>query len=240
MKKRLGILGLVLIVAGFAFVIAGGVAYAKVQDGYDSLQAFSETQNVQLSYDESGELIDRGSTEEAAAIMSVLTDDWGYPVVEADLDSSDPLVNTASEYMYQMATIVYHITHGTETVTLDEAVTTEDGTTYAAGTYEFPVDGRYWTDFDRSNPIEAAAREQAWSGTAHGLVAELGVGTVTHSTLQMGLALAGLFAGVGLVFMLAGGGLIWAGRGKQIVVPDTVPEAFHPEPVVRTTEFTKV
>jgi hypothetical protein len=26
MKKRLGILGLVLIVAGFAFVIAGGVA----------------------------------------------------------------------------------------------------------------------------------------------------------------------------------------------------------------------
>jgi hypothetical protein len=240
MKKRLGILGLVLIVAGFAFVIAGGVAYAKVQDGYDSLQAFSETQNVQLSYDESGELIDRGSTEEAAAIMSVLTDDWDYPVVEADLDSSDPLVNTASEYMYQMATIVYHITHGTQTVTLDEAVTTEDGTTYAAGTYEFPVDGRYWTDFDRSNPIEAAAREQAWSGTSHGLVAELGVGTVTHSTLQMGLALAGLFAGVGLVFMLAGGGLIWAGRGKQIVVPDTVPEAFHPEPVVRTTEFTKV
>jgi hypothetical protein len=240
MKKRLGILGLVLIVAGFAFVIAGGVAYAKVQDGYDSLQAFSETQDVQLSYDESGELIDRGSTEEAAAIMSVLTDDWDYPVVEADLDSSDPLVNTASEYMYQMATIVYHITHGTQTVTLDEAVTTEDGTTYAAGTYEFPVDGRYWTDFDRSNPIEAAAREQAWSGTSHGLVAELGVGTVTHSTLQMGLALAGLFAGVGLVFMLAGGGLIWAGRGKQIVVPDTVPEAFHPEPVVRTTEFTKV
>ena len=240
MKKRLGILGLVLIVAGFAFVIAGGVAYAKVQDGYDSLQAFSETQNVQLSYDESGELIDRGSTEEAAAIMSVLTDDWDYPVVEADLDSSDPLVNTAAEDMYQMATIVYHITHGTQTVTLDEAVTTEDGTTYAAGTYEFPVDGRYWTDFDRSNPIEAAAREQAWSGTSHGLVAELGVGTVTHSTLQMGLALAGLFAGVGLVFMLAGGGLIWAGRGKQIVVPDTVPEAFHPEPVVRTTEFTKV
>ena len=240
MKKRLGILGFVLMLAGFAFVIAGGVAYAKVQDGYDSLQAFSETQNVQLSYDESGELIDRGSTEEAAAIMSVLTDDWDYPVVEADLDSSDPLVNTASEYMYQMATIVYHITHGTQTVTLDEAVTTEDGTTYAAGTYEFPVDGRYWTDFDRSNPIEAAAREQAWSGTSHGLVAELGVGTVTHSTLQMGLALAGLFAGVGLVFMLAGGGLIWAGRGKQIVVPDTVPEAFHPEPVVRTTEFTKV
>jgi hypothetical protein len=142
--------------------------------------------------------------------------------------------------MYQMATIVHHVTTGTQTVVLDEPVTTDDGTTYAAGTYEFPVDGRYWTAFDRSNPIEAAAREQAWSGTVHGLVAELGVGTVTHSTLQMGLALAGLFAGVGLVFMLAGGGLIWAGRGKLVVVPDTVPEAFHPEPVVPTTELTKV
>jgi hypothetical protein len=240
MKKRLGILGLVLIVAGFAFVIAGGVAYAKVQDGYDSLQAFSATENVQLTYDENGHLVDRGSTEEADAIMSDLTQGWKYPVVKSDFDPNDPLVNTASEYMYQMATIVHHVTTGTQTVVLDEPVTTDDGTTYAAGTYEFPVDGRYWTAFDRSNPIEAAAREQAWSGTVHGLVAELGVGTVTHSTLKMALALAGLFAGVGLVFMLAGGGLIWAGRGKLVVVPDTVPEAFHPEPVVPTTELTKV
>jgi hypothetical protein len=239
MKKRLGILGLVLIVAGFAFVIAGGVAYAKVQDGYDSLQAFSEKENVQLTYDQNGHLVDRGSTEEADAIMSDLTQGWKYPVVKSDFDPNDPLVNTASEYMYQMATIVHHVTNGTQTVVLDEPVTTDDGTTFAAGTYEFPVDGRYWTAFDRSNPIEAAAREQAWSGTVHGLVAELGVGTVTHSTLQMGLALAGLFAGVGLVFMLAGGGLIWAGRGKQVVIPDTVPEAFHPEPVVPTTELTK-
>jgi len=231
MKKRLGILGLVLIVAGFAFVIAGGIAYAKVQDGYDSLQAFSEKQNVQLTYDENGNLVDRGSTEEADAIMSLLTDDWQYPVVKSDLDPNDPLVNTASEYMYQMATIVHHTLTGTQTVVLDQPIE-YNGTTYAAGTYEFPVDGRYWTGFDRQNPIEGPAREQAWTGTVHGLVAELGVGTVTHSTLQMGLALAGLFAGVGLVFMLAGGGLIWAGRGKQVIVPDTVPEAFHPEPVV--------
>lgn len=239
MKKRLGILGLVLIVAGFAFVIAGGVAYAKVQDGYDSLQAFSEKENVQLTYDANGNLVDRGSTEEAAAIMSLLKNDWQYPVVNSDLDPNDPLVNTATEYMYQMATIVHHTLTGTQTVTLDQPVE-YNGTTYAAGTYEFPVDGRYWTGFDRANPIEGPAREQAWTGTVHGLVAELGVGTVTHSTLQMGLALAGLFAGVGLMFMLAGGGLIWAGRGKQIVVPDTVPEAFHPEPVVPTAELTKV
>ncbi len=239
MKKRLGILGLVLIVAGFAFVIAGGVAYAKVQDGYDSLQAFSKAENVQLTYNDQGQLVDRGSTEEAAAIMSLLKNDWQYPVVQSDLDPNDPLVDTATEYMYQMATIAHHTLTSTQTVTLDEAVD-YNGTTYAAGTYEFPVDGRYWTGFDRQNPIEGPAREQAWTGTVHGLFGELGVGTVTASTLQMGLALAGLFAGVGLVFMLAGGGLIWAGRGKQIVVPDTVPEAFHPEPVVPTTELTKV
>jgi hypothetical protein len=140
--------------------------------------------------------------------------------------------------MYQMSTIAYHTLHSTQTVTLDEAVE-YNGTTYQPGTYDFAVDGRYWTDFDRNNPIEGVAREQAWTGTVHGLIGELGVGTVTHSTLQMGLAMAGLFAGVGLVFMLAGGGLIWAGRGKKVLIPDTVPEAFHPEPVVNT-ELTKV
>jgi hypothetical protein len=233
MKKRLGVIGTFLILAGFVFVIAGGVAYAKVQDGYDSLQAFSEQQNVTLTYDDNGQLNDRGTTEGAEAIMSLLEDDWQYPVVASDLDPNDPLVNTATEYMYQMATIAYHTLHGTQTVTLDEAVE-YNGETFPAGTYEFPVDGRYWTGFDRQHPIEGAAREQAWTGTAHGLIAELGVGTVTHSTLQMGLAMAGLFAGVGLVFMLAGGGLIWAGRGRQVIVPDTVPEAFHPEPVVET------
>ena len=240
MKNRLGVIGAGLILAGGAFAVAGGVAYAKVQDGYDSLQAFSEKENVQLTYNDQGQLVDRGSTEEAQAIMKELTGGWKYPVVKSDFDPNDPLVNTASEYMYQMATIVHHVTNGTQTVVLAEPVTTDSGQTFAAGTYTFPVDGRYWTAFDRSNPIEAAAREQAWSGTVHGLVAELGVGTVTHSTLQMGLALAGLFAGVGLVFMLTGGGLIWAGRGKQVIVPDTVPEAFHPEPVVPTTDLSKV
>jgi len=240
MKNRLGVIGVGLILAGGAFAVAGGVAYAKVQDGYDSLQAFSEKENVQLTYNDQGQLVDRGSTEEAQAIMKELTNGWKYPVVKSDFDPNDPLVNTASEYMYQMATIVHHVTNGTQTVVLAEPVTTDSGQTFAAGTYTFPVDGRYWTAFDRSNPIEAAAREQAWSGTVHGLVAELGVGTVTASTLQMGLALAGLFAGVGLVFMLAGGGLIWAGRGKQVIVPDTVPEAFHPEPVVPTTDLSKV
>jgi hypothetical protein len=236
MRKRLRWIGAFLAVAGLGFGVAAAVAYTKVQDGYDSLQAISEAQNVTLSYNEDGQLVDRGETEGAEAIMSLLVDDWQYPVVEADLDPNDPLVNTATEYMYQMAVISYHVMHGTQTVVLDEAVTAESGEVFPAGEYEFAVDGRYWTDFDRSNPIEAAAREQAWTGTAHGLVAELGVGTVTHSTLQMGLAMAGLLAGLGLVFLIAGGGIVWATRGKESVIPDTIPESFTTE----TIEPTKV
>ncbi|NNC42874.1 MAG: hypothetical protein HKO03_06525, partial [Acidimicrobiia bacterium] len=68
-----------------------------------------------------------------------------------------------------------------------------------------------------------------WSGTAHGLIAELGVGTVTHSTLQMGLGLAGITGGLGLAFALAGLGLIWATRDDEFVVPDS------PKELVRTS-----
>ncbi len=114
--------------------------------------------------------------------------------------------------------------HGTQEVTLTEAAEYE-GEVFEAGTYEVPVDGRYWTGFDRRHPLEGPARGQAWTGTAHGLFGELGVGTVTHSTLQMGLALAAILAGLGLTFLFAGGGLWWASREKkEIAIPDTVPE----------------
>ncbi len=232
MAKRLRTAGIVLVVLGLVFVFAGGVAYLKVQDGYGSLQALSEAQNVTLNYNEDGQLIDRGTTEGADAIMALLTEDWKYPVVEGDLDPADPLVNTSSVYMFMMATISYHVLHGTQTVVLDEPVE-YNGETFAAGTYEFDVDGRYWTDFDRQHPIEGQARGQAWSGTAHGLVAELGVGTVTHSMLQMGLALAGVFAALGLLSLLAGGSMVWVGsaRDEKFAVPDTIPESMTKEPV---------
>jgi hypothetical protein len=174
-------------------------------------------------------LVDRGTTEGADEIMTLLTEDWAYPVKAGDMDPNDPLVNTASEYMYQMATVSYHTLHGTQTVVLPEDVEV-NGTVFAAGTYDVPVDGRYWTDFDRTNPLDAQVRELAWTGTAHALVAELGVGTVTHSTLQMGLGLAGLLAGLGLAFGLVGLGMVWVSRGKfeSVLVVDApidrVPE----------------
>ena len=73
------------------------------------------------------------------------------------------VVNTASEYMYQMATIAHHTLAGTQTVVLPEDVTTDDGTVFKAGTYEVPVDGRYWSQFDRSNPLDASVRERSRS-----------------------------------------------------------------------------
>ena len=237
MNKRLKTLGIILTVAGLLFVIAGGVAYAKTQDGYDSLQSFSEAQNVTLSYNDDGQLTDRGTVEGAEAIMTLLTEDWQYPVVGSDLDPKDPLVNTASEYMFQLATINYHTLTSTQTVILAEDVE-YNGEFFAAGTYDVPVDGRYWTDFDFAHPLEGPARDQAWTGTVHGLVGELGVGTVTHSALQIGLALAGLLAGVGVLAMLTGGGLIWAAKEKEAKksgrVPDTVPESFlQDDPAVK-------
>src|SRR5215207_8068258 len=128
-----------LAVIGLAFIAGGGFAFYKTDQGAQALQAFSAAQNVKLNYNESGQLVDRGETEGAQAIMSLLTNDWGYAVNASELNPSDPLVNTASEYMYQMATISYHTLHATQTIVLAEDVTAEDGTVYKAGTYEFAV-----------------------------------------------------------------------------------------------------
>ena len=186
MRTRIRQLGIVMAILGLVFAIGGAYAFTQVQEGYDSLEAFSVAQNVTLSYNEDGELIDRGTTEGADAIMVLLVDEWGYPVKDGDLDPNDPLVNTATEYMYQMATVGYHTLHGTQVVVLAEDVE-YNGEQFTAGEYEVLIRtvgdrgelGGYWTDFDRQHPVEGPARAQAWSGTTHGLFGELGVGVTT-------------------------------------------------------------
>jgi hypothetical protein len=180
--------------------------------------------------------------------MTLLTEDWDFPVVEGSggLDPNDPVVNTQSEYMAQMATIVYHTLHGEQNVVLsqdqiDRAI--EGGGLDADGTYNgsveayqgqvleagvpytVPVNERYWTDFDRADVLDGPAREMAWSGTAHALVAELGVGAVTHSALQLALGIAGLLAGLGVVTLAMGVAFLFQVR-REGKVPDTVPESF--------------
>ena len=67
MSARLKLLGIALAAIGLVFIAGGVFAYSKVKAGSDSLQAFSAAQNVTLSYNEEGQLIDRGSTEGADA-----------------------------------------------------------------------------------------------------------------------------------------------------------------------------
>ena len=231
MYARFKIVGVGLAIAGIAFMGVGAYTYTKTQAGADALNAFSAAQNVTLAYNDQGQVMDRGTPEGAAPILALLQDDWGYTVDPNELNPNDPVVNTASEYMYQMATIAYHTLEGTQTVVLPEDVTTDDGTVFKAGTYEVPVAGRYWSQFDRSNPLDASVREQAWTGTAHALIAELGVGSVTASALQMGLGIAALAAALGAVLLLAGIGIVWAARPETAQVtekatrPATVPAA---------------
>ena len=221
MTSRIRILGIFLVIGGLLFVGAGAFTFVKTQEGVASLKAFSEQQNVNLAYDDRGQLGGE-NPEEAAGIMALLTDDWKYPVVKSDLDPNDPVVNTATEYMYQMATISYHVLNGTQTVVLAEDVEAANGDIIKAGTYEFKVDGRYYADFNRANPIEGAARGQAWSPTALGLIGELGVGTTTASALQLALAMAGLLAGIGLAVIFTGLGLVWVSAARMPVLTESV------------------
>lgn len=214
MNGRLKGLGVVLAVAGLVFIAGGGYAFYRTNQGAQALQTFSAAQNVKLSYNDQGQLVDRGETAGAEKIMSLLVNDWGFAVDKSELNPNDPLVNTVSEYMYQMATISYHTLNAKTTVTIPEDVIVDGQVVTKAGEYEFVNDGRYWTGFDRTNPIESAAREKIWTGTAHALIAELGVGSVTASALQLGLGMAGILAGLGFMFILTGLGLVWVTRAE--------------------------
>ena len=208
MVTKLRIVGAVLALAGLGFIGAAVYAFTEVQAGQNSLQKFSEAQNVTLTYNEDGQLVDRGEVEGAQAILDLLENDWGYKVVASELDPNDPLVNTGTEYMYQMALVGYHTLTGSATVVLEEDVE-YNGETFAAGTYDVPADGKYWADFDRMHPLEGAARAQIWNPTAHALFGELGVGSVTASTLKLGLGIVGLIGGLGALFLALGAATFW-------------------------------
>jgi hypothetical protein len=225
MGKRLQRVGIGLVLMGLVFFAAGGYTLYKTQQGATALQTFSAAQNVKLNYNDQGQLVDRGETAGADKIMALLVNDWGYSVDKSELNPNDPLVNTSSEYMYQMATIAYHTLHAETTVTFPEDVVVDGTVVTKAGTYDFVNDGKYWTGFDRTDPIQGAARDKIWTGTAHALIANLGVGSVTASALTMGMGIAALFALIGLTVLLTGLGLVWAARAstEKVKVPALKP-----------------
>jgi hypothetical protein len=240
MASRLKITGVILIIIGIVTWGAAGYAYTRYQSGQDALDGFSAAQDVELSYNEDGNLTDRGTEDGADAILELLGETWNWPIVDGELDPNDPVVNTATEYMYQMATIGQHTLHGTQTVVLTERVEWDgdgeegmspDATVYTGGewdpatmgedaifnpgVYEVPVDGRYWEGFNRMHPLDGPARAQAWNGTVHGLFAQLGVGATTATALQMALGIVAVTALMGLGFVVGGAGLLWTGMAKR-------------------------
>ncbi|NJN81400.1 MAG: hypothetical protein HC802_03375 [Caldilineaceae bacterium] len=247
MSGRLRILGYILAALGVVVIAFGIYGNGKVQNAKNALQAFSNAQNVQLSYNSAGELTDRGTTEGADNILQLLTGDWGY-TVESGLDSTDPLVDTRDEYMFQMATIGYHILHGSQNVTLNQDVeyngdgeegmaenaivytpetwpedadqiiaiiTNGEDAVFSAGTYAVPVHGRYWTGFNRTHPLDGPARELAWSGTAHGLFGELGVGVNTAAIAEFAQFFVWFILAFGLGVTAMGGSLVWVTYGDK-------------------------
>jgi hypothetical protein len=201
----ISVAGLVLVFGGIIGIVLGVYLYGKANDGLSALDKVYEAQGRTLSYDADGNFIDRGSKEGGDAILSLIEDDWGFDLNRANLDPDDTLVNTPDELMVSYGIISYHTLHGTQNIVLD--VDAEyNGTMYPAGTtIPFAVDGRYFSDFDRSDPVQAAARDQAWSPLAWGLLSSL-IGGV-NSDYQAGMAhfmAWSIFMGLGFMFFVAG------------------------------------
>jgi hypothetical protein len=209
---RFRIVGIALVVAGLG-VAGGGLVYGlpQAEDGLDSAQAMYEAQGVTLTYNAEGKLIDRGTPEGAQAIMDLLVKEYKYPVKESDFDPDDPLVNTRSELMYEYATITYHVLHSSVPVRLTEADVpiSYRGVDYTEpGTYNITLE-HYYAHLDRSNPIERQLRE-AWSPQAFALTSSLAGAHANQAAGELARMTTIGIGGIGLLFVLAGAGLVWA------------------------------
>ncbi len=73
--------------------------------------------------------------------------------------------------------------------------------------------------------VDGPARAQTWSGTVHGLFAELGVGAVTASLAQVGIGIAAVVLLMGIGFAAAGILLIWGAAGAKKEDEPAAPSA---------------
>lgn len=198
------IAGIVLVVGGIIGIALGGFLWTKADAGLDSLDAVYAAQNRTMPYNDQGQFTDRGSVEAGDAILSLIEDDWKFPLNRSNLDPDDTLVNTPDELMVQFAIIGYHTLNGTQTVVLDEDVEYQ-GVLYEAGTYEVEVDGRYFSDLDRNHPLEGPVRTQAWSPLALSLQAQLLNGMNADNVAGIAHFMSwSIFIGLGFMFAVAG------------------------------------
>jgi len=78
--------GLVLVIGGLIGISLGGYLFLKADAGLQSLEAVYATQGRVMPYDADGNFIDRGTVEAGNAILSLLEDDWAFPLNRANLD----------------------------------------------------------------------------------------------------------------------------------------------------------
>ncbi len=205
--KRLNLItvaGLVLFVGGIIGMALGGYLITKANGGLKSLEAVYAAQNRVMTYDADGNFTDRGTKDGGDKILSLLENDWKYPLNRANLDPKNTLVNTPDELMVQYAIINYHTLNGTQTVVLAKDVEYK-GTLYAAGSYDVPVEGRYFSDLDRAHPLEGKVRDQAWSPLAFGLLGNLIGGVNADYAAGMAHFMSwSIFMGLGFMFSVAG------------------------------------
>ena len=81
--------GLVLIIGGIIGIGLGGFLYLTANAGVDSLQTVYETQGRFMTYDDDGNFTDRGTKEAGGAILSLIENDWDFPLNRANLDPND-------------------------------------------------------------------------------------------------------------------------------------------------------
>lgn len=216
MLMRVRIVGIALVVAGLA-VAGAGFFYGLPQanDGLAAAQAMYEDEGVKLTYNEAGQLTDRGTPESAQNILALLEQEWKYPVKHSNLDPNDPLVNTRDELMFQYATIIYHVKHSVVPVQLTAADVpiTYHGVTYTQpGTYNITVE-KYFAELDRNNPVEKQLRD-SWSALALALTGSLAGAHANQAAGELAAATSMGIGAMGLVFTLAGAGTVWVSYGR--------------------------
>ncbi|MBN4064356.1 hypothetical protein JYU04_01320 [Dehalococcoides mccartyi] len=218
----ISVAGLVLVFGGIFGIGLGGFLYITADAGLNSLQTVYETQGRFMTYDDEGNFTDRGTAEAGASILSLIEDDWNFKLNYANLDPEDTLVNTPDELMVQYGIINYHTLHGTQTVVLAEDVEYQ-GVLYEAGSYDVEVDGRYFSDLNRSHPLEGPVRTQAWNPLALSLTSTLLNGMNSDYMAGMAHFMSwSIFMGLGFMFSLAGA-FIFAG-GLQLTRRQEVEE----------------
>ena len=124
--KRFNQLGKLVVVLEILFVLGASFEFYKIRDGYDLLQIFSAAQNVVLKYNEQGQLLNLGKPEATQKIVRLLTEDWGCPVVELELDPNN-LLALASHRKFNHASATTALLRSRVVNHLPEAV--DDGNT---------------------------------------------------------------------------------------------------------------